>query len=170
MSLMDLGKLLGGALDADALKDVIELVTKNKDVLVNLPSVVKTLATGLSEAGEQARAAGLALVGPDGKSGATTHLGSSAKTVGSIADSLTSVVKLLDGAVDDIAKVPLMGGPAKQIGSATKTIHGTTSSLGGLADDLVALADILGQVGTALTTLGDKLDGSGNEAKGLFST
>ena len=165
---MDLGKLLGGALDADALKDVIELVTKNKDVLTNLPSVVATLATGLTEAGEQARAAGIALSGADGKSGAMTRLSGSASTLGSIADNLASVTKLIDGAVDDISKVPLMGAPAKQLSTATKTIHGTTTGLGGLADDLVALADILGQVGNALTKLGDKLDGSGSDAKGLF--
>ena len=173
--MVNLGKLIGGGFDAKKLQEVIDLVWDNKDDLVNsaqfakdIPDLIRTLASGLSEAGGQARAAGLALVGDDGKSGAGAKLGSSAKTLGSIADNLTSVAKFVTDAADDIKGVPLMGGPAKQLGGAAKTIHGTTASLGGLAEDLVGLAEILGNVGAALNKLGDSLDSSGTQAQGFF--
>lgn len=173
--MVNLGKLLGGSFDAKKLQEVIDLVWDNKDDLANsaqfakdIPDLIRTLAGGLSDAGGQARAAGLALVGDDGKSGAGARLGSSAKTLGSIAENLASVAKFVNDAADDIKGVPLMGGPAKQLGGAAKTIHGTTSSLGGLAEDLVGLADILGNVGEALNKLGDSLDQSGNKAQGFF--
>lgn len=173
--MVNLGKLLGGGFDAKKLQEVIDLVWDNKDDLANsaqfakdIPDLIRTLAGGLSDAGGQARAAGLALVGDDGKSGAGAKLGSSAKTLGSIAENLASVAKFVTDAADDIKGVPLMGGPAKQLGGAAKQIHGTTSSLGGLAEDLVGLADILGNVGAALNKLGDSLDQSGTNAKGFF--
>ncbi len=173
--MVNLGKLLGG-FDAKKLQEVIDLVWDNKDDLANsaqfakdIPDLIRTLASGLSEAGGQARAAGLALIGDDGKSGATTRLDSSAKTLGSIAENLAAVAKFVTDAADDIGGVPLMGGPAKQLTGAAKTIHGTTASLGGLADDLVGLADILGNVGQALSKLGDSLDSSGTKAQGFVA-
>ena len=174
--MVNLGKLIGGGgLDVKKMQQVIDLVWDNKDDLANsakfakdIPDLIRTLAGGLSEAGGQARAAGLALVGDDGKSGATTRLGSSAQTLGSIAENLASVAKFVTDAADDIKGVPMMGGPAKQLGGAAKTLHGTTTSLGGLAEDLVGLAEILGSVGAALNKLGDSLDSSGTEAKGFF--
>lgn len=176
--MVNLGKLLGGDnFDIKKLQQVVDLVWDNKDDLANsakvakdIPDLIRTLASGLSEAGTQARAAGFALVGDDGKSGATTRLGSSAKTLGSIADNLTSVAKFVSDAADDVHKVPMMGGPAKQLGGAAKTIHGTTESLGGLADDLVGLAEILGNVGAALSKLGDSLDSSGTKAQGFVAS
>ena len=173
--MVDLGKLLGG-FDSNKLQEVIDLVWDNKEDLANsarfakeIPDLIRTLASGLSEAGGQARAAGLALVGDDGRSGATTRLGSSAKTLGSIAENLAAVAKFVTDAADDIGGVPLMSGPAKQLSGAAKTIQGTTGSLGGLADDLIGLADILGNVGQALSKLGDSLDSSGTKAQGFLS-
>jgi hypothetical protein len=172
---VNFGKLLGGNMDIKKLQEVVDLVWDNKDELANsaqfakdIPDLIRTLAGGLSDAGGQARAAGLALVGDDGKSGATTKLGSSAKTLGSIAENLASVAKFVTDAADDIKGVPLMGGPAKQLSGAAKSIQGTTTSLGGLAEDLVGLADILGNVGAALNKLGDSLDSSGTKAQGFF--
>lgn len=174
--MVNLGKLLGGNLDLKKLQQVVDLVWDNKDDLANsakvakeIPDLVRMLANGLSEAGTQARAAGLALVGEDGRSGATTRLGSSAKTLGSISESLTNVAKFVADAADDVQKVPMMGGPAKQLGGAAKTIHQTTDGLGGLADDLVGLAEILGNVGAALSKLGDSLDSSGTKAQGFVA-
>jgi len=173
--MVDLGRLLGG-FDSKKLQEVIDLVWDNKDDLANsaqfareIPDLIRTLASGLSEAGGQARAAGLALVGDDGRSGATTRLGSSAKTLGSISENFAAVAKFVTDAADDIGGVPMMSGPAKQLSGAAKTIHGTTASLGGLADDLVGLADILGNVGQALSRLGDSLDSSGTKAQSFLS-
>lgn len=174
--MVNLGKLLGGNLDLKKVQQVVDLVWDNKDDLANsakfakeIPDFIRTLASGLSEAGNQARAAGFALVGDDGKSGATTRLGNSATTLGSIAENLTTVAKFVAEAADDVQKVPMMGGPAKQLGGAAKTIHETTSGLGGLADDLVGLAEILGNVGAALSKLGDSLDTSGSKAQGFVA-
>lgn len=173
--MVNLGKLLGG-FDAKKLQEVVDLVWDNKDDLANsaqfakdIPDLVRTLASGLSDAGGQARAAGLALVGDNGTSGAGAKLGSSATTLASIAENLSTVAKFVTDAADDIKGVPLMGGPAKQLSGAAKTIHGTTTSLGGLADDLVGLADILANVGTALNKLGDSLDSSGTKAQGFYA-
>jgi hypothetical protein len=175
--MVNLGKLLGGGIDIKKVQQVVDLVWDNKDELLNsaqfakeVPDLIRTLAAGLSEAGGQARAAGFALVGDDGKSGAISRLGSSANTLGSISDNLASVAKFIAEAADDVEKVPMMGGPAKQLGGAAKTIHGTTSSLGGLADDLVGLAEILATVGAALGKLGDSLDTSGTKAQGFLAT
>jgi transketolase C-terminal domain/subunit len=174
--MVNLGKLLGGNLDIKKVQQVVDLVWDNKDDLANsakfakeIPDFIRTLASGLSEAGNQARAAGLALVGEDGRSGATTRLGSSATTLGSIADNLTSIATFVADAADDVEKVPMMGGPARQLGGAAKTIRDTTSGLGGLADDLVGLAEILGNVGAALSKLGDSLDASGTKAQGFVT-
>jgi methyl-accepting chemotaxis protein len=174
--MVNFGNLLSGSTDIKKLHEVMDLVWDNKDDLVNsakfakeIPDLIRTLAGGLSEAGGQARAAGLALVGDDGKSGAGSKLDSSAKTLGSIADNLASVAKFVTDAADDIGNVPMMGGPAKQLSSAAKTIHGTTTSLGGLAEDLVGLAEILGNVGAALNKLGDSLDSSGSKAQAFFA-
>ena len=175
--MVNLGKLLGGGnFDIKKLQQVVDLVWDNKDDLASsaqlakdLPDLVRTLAGGLTDAGNQARAAGLALVGEDGRSGATTRLGSSAETLGSISDNLTNVAKFIADAADDVEKVPMMGGPAKQLSGAAKTIRGTTDGLGGLADDLVGLAEILGNVGAALTKLGDSLDSSGAKAQGFVA-
>ena len=175
--MVNLGKLLGGGnFDIKKLQQVVDLVWDNKDDLASsaqlakdLPDLVRTLAGGLTDAGNQARAAGLALVGEDGRSCATTRLGSSAETLGSISDNLTNVAKFIADAADDVEKVPMMGGPAKQLSGAAKTIRGTTDGLGGLADDLVGLAEILGNVGAALTKLGDSLDSSGAKAQGFVA-
>ena len=175
--MVNLGKLLGGGnLDIKKVQQVVDLVWDNKDELANsakfakeIPDFIRTLASGLSEAGDQARTAGLALVGTDGTSGATTRLSSSATTLGSIAENLTRVAAFVADAADDVEKVPMMGGPAKQLGGAAKTIRETTSGLGGLADDLVSLAEILGNVGAALSKLGDSLDSSGSKAQGFVA-
>lgn len=175
--MVNLGKLLGGGnLDIAKLQQVVDLVWDNKDDLANsaqlakdIPDLIRTLAGGLSEAGNQARNASFALVGSDGVSGATTKLGSSAKKLGSISDSLASVASFITDAADDVKSVPLMRGPAKQLGGAAKSIRGTTTDLAGLADDLVGLADILGAVGAALGKLGDSLDSSGSKAQGFFT-
>lgn len=172
--MVNLGKLLGGSMDVKKLQQVVDLVWENRDEIVGsaklakeIPELVRTLAAGLSEAGTQARAAGLALVGDDGASGATARLGSSASTVGSIAENLSGIAKFVADAADDVKAVPLMGGPAKQLNAAAKKIEGTTGDLGGLADDLVQLSEILGTVGAALARLGDSLDQSGAKAQGF---
>lgn len=173
---MDLSKLLG-SLDLDKLNDVVDMVWSNRDDLLasadfarGLPDLLAGLAQGLGDAGSQARAAAVALVGDDGASGATATLGSSAGRLGSIAEALASVGSFVADAADDVEKVPLMSGPAKKLGKAASSITGTTGDLGSLADDLVALAEVLATVGRALATLGDSLDRTGSQARAFVST
>lgn len=168
---MDLGKLLGGV-DATKISSVIDLVWDNKDDLAAslalvraVPDLFEKLSSGLNDAGTQARAAAVALVGDDGDSGATTKLASSATTIGRIADVMNGVAGSVTDAAADVRKVPLMDKPAAKLGDAAKAIEKTTDDLGGLADDLVSLAGILAAVGAALAGLGDSLDQTGSTAK-----
>ena len=66
---MGLGSLLDD-LAGDDIKDVIDLVRKNRGVLErlgDLPELFDKFAAGLDDAADQAKAAGLALVGDEGR-------------------------------------------------------------------------------------------------------
>src|SRR5689334_5399869 len=68
---MGLGSLLDD-LAGDDIKDVIDLVRQNRGVLErlgDLPELFDKFAAGLDDAADQAKAAGLALVGDDGQGG-----------------------------------------------------------------------------------------------------
>ena len=97
---MDLGRLLG-ALDGDDIKDVIELVRNNRGVLEQLgrlPELFASFADGLDSAGDQARAAGIALVGQAGDEGVHGRLIQVGESMGEIAGSLGKGVGLIGDA------------------------------------------------------------------------
>lgn len=171
--MVDLGKLLGD-MDPRKLTQVVDFVWNSKDDLVaaalfarQLPEVILTLSTGLAEAGAQARAASIALVGEDGKSGAMSTMTHGAGTLSTISGSLGKVSGFISGAADEAGKVPLMGGPAKQLGGAAASITGTTADLTGLGVDFLNLAGVLVEVAAALAKLGESLDVSSRKARNL---
>ncbi|MDQ3156920.1 MAG: hypothetical protein M3Q98_09370 [Actinomycetota bacterium] len=171
--MVGLGKLLGGV-DPRKLTQVVDFVWDSKDDLVSaalfarqLPELVLTLSNGLAEAGAQARAASIALVGEDGKSGAMPSMAHGAGSLGTISDSLGKMSGFIAGAADEVGKVPLMGGPAKQLGGAAASITGTTADLTGLGEDLLNMAGVLAQVAAALAKLGESLDVSSRKARTL---
>ena len=101
---MDLGKLLG-ALDGDEIKDALELVRENRGLfeqLGKLPELFASFADGLDSAADQARAAGVALVGPQGgdqrDGGVRGNLLQVAESMGGLAGSTvgTALTKLGD--------------------------------------------------------------------------
>jgi len=158
---MDIGKLLGG-IDADKLQSVVKLA---KD----LPAFFEKISDGLSAAGEQARAASVALVGDDGDSGVRGTLGDSSEALKEIVASLTKGVGLIGDAAESAAKVPLMDGPAKRFAEAASELGDTTGKLGDLAAGMASIADTLTAVGKALASLGDHLDDTGSQARGFVS-
>jgi hypothetical protein len=171
---MDLGKLLG-ALDGDEIKDVVELVRKNRGLLEQLgklPDLFASFADGLDSAADQARAAGLALVGPQGgdqrDGGVRGKLLQVAESMGDLAGSLGKGVGLIGDAADGIGKVPLMDSPAKRMAGAADELGSATDNVKELAASMDTIADALATVGDALTRLGDHLAESGGEARGFL--
>jgi len=169
---MDLGKLLG-ALDGDEIKDVVELVRKNRGLLEQLgqlPEVFASFADGLDSAADQARAAGLALVGPDGDDGVRGKLLQVGESMSDLAGSLGKGVELMGDAADGIGKVPLMDSPAKRLAGAADELGSAIDNVKDLAGSMDVIADALAKVGTALARLGDHLSESGGEARGFLKT
>lgn len=196
---VDVGKIVGG-LDPRKLQVVVDLVWNNKDDLVRLlamaqylPDMARLLATGLSEAGAQARLASVALVGEDGQSGAMPTMSAGAASLGTLSDQLGKVSGLVSDAAGGVEKVgiptvlptftsvlgvkviagvevkslPLLAIPASKLGGAASTINASTSSVGDLAEGLETLAEVLAAVGIALGRLGDALDVTGKQAKSV---
>ena len=168
---MDLGKLLG-VLDGDEIKDVIELVRENRGMLEQLgklPELFASFADGLEQAADQARAAGLALVGADGDDdGVRGKLLQVAESMGDLAGSLDKGVGLIGDAADGIGKVPLMDSPAKRLAGAADELGSATDNVKDLAASMDTIADALATVGNALHKLGDHLAESGVEARGFL--
>ena len=167
---MDLGKLLG-AIDGDEIKDVVELVRKNRGLLEQLgklPELFASFADGLDSAADQARAAGLALVGQDGDEGVRGRLLQVSESMADLAGSLGKGVGLIGDAADGIGKVPLMDSPAKRLSGAADELGSATGNVKDLAASMDTIADALATVGTALSKLGDHLAESGGEARGFL--
>lgn len=169
---MDLGKLFG-ALDGDDLEDALELVRKNRGLLEQLgrlPDLFATFAEGLDQAGGQARAAGIALVGEAGDAGVRGRLVQVAESMADLAGSLGKGVGLIDDAATGIGKVPLMDAPATRLSGAAGELGSATGNVQDLAESMGVIADALAQVGEALARLGDHLTDSGNQARGFLKT
>ncbi len=167
---MDLGKLLG-SLDGDEITAVVELVRKNRGLLEQLdklPELFAAFADGLDQAADQARAAGVALVGPGGDDGVRGRLLQVSESMADIAGSLGKGVALIGDAADGIGKVPLMDSPAKRLAGAAGELGSATDNVKDLAESMDTIAEALATVGTALSRLGDHLADSGGRARGFL--
>jgi ABC-type transporter Mla subunit MlaD len=167
--MVDLGKILGAGADISRLQDVVDFIADHKDdieagsqIARDLPDLLRLLSSGLADAGTHATKAGAAL---SGTSGATGRVGDSAEALATISSSLAAVGRLVGDAAIDISKVPLMGGPSRQLASAANTVADTKSNLDGLAGSLKDIAALLDTVGQALERLGTTLGATGREAK-----
>ena len=166
--MVDLGKILGAGAEVTRLQDVVDFIADHRDDLEasaqiarDLPALLRLLSSGLADAGTHASKAGGALAGA---SGATGRVGDSAEALGAISSSLSAVGKLVGDAAEDIAKVPLMGGPARQLANAAHAVADTKVNLDGLAGDLQDISELLDTVGQALERLGTTLGATGREA------
>lgn len=166
--MVDLGKILGTGADITRLQDIVDFIGDHQDDLAataqiakELPAVLRLLSSGLADAGAHATKAGKALTGT---SGATGRVGDSAAALGSISASLSVVGNLVGDAAIDISKVPLMGGPSRQLANAAHAVGDTKKNLDGLAVDLKEIATLLDSVGQALELLGSTLGATGREA------
>jgi hypothetical protein len=166
--MVDLGKILGAGAEVTGLQDVVDFIADHRDDLEasaqiarDLPGLLRLLSSGLADAGTHATKAGQALAGT---SGATGRVGDSAEALAAIAGSLSTVGKLVGDAAIDISKVPLMGGPSRQLASAANAVTDTKTTLDGLSGDLKDISELLDTVGQALERLGVTLGATGREA------
>ena len=166
--MVDLGKILGAGAEVTRLQDVVDFIADHKDDLEasaqiarDLPGLLRLLSSGLADAGAHASKAGQAL---SGASGATGRVGDSAQALAAISSSLSSVGTLVGDAAIDISKVPLMGGPSRQLATAAHAVADTKKNLDGLAGDLKDISELLDTVGQALERLGTTLGATGREA------
>jgi hypothetical protein len=166
--MVDLGKILGAGADVTRLQDVIDFIGDHRDDLEasaqiarDLPGLLRLLSSGLADAGAHASKAGSALAGA---SGATGRVGDSAEALADISSSLSAVGRLVGDAAIDISKVPLMGGPSRQLASASHAVADTKKNLDELASDLKDISELLDTVGQALQRLGTTLGATGREA------
>ena len=166
--MVDLGKILGAGAEVTRLQDVVDFIADHRDELEtsaqiarDLPALLRLLSSGLADAGSHAAKAGQAL---SGASGATGRVGDSAEALAAIATSLSAVGTLVGDAAIDISKVPLMGGPSRQLASAAHAVGDTKKNLEGLAGDLKDISGLLDTVGQALERLGTTLGATGREA------
>ncbi|MEO6471755.1 MAG: hypothetical protein ABIR57_07670 [Aeromicrobium sp.] len=174
--MVDFGKLLG-SVDPRKLAIVVDFVWESKDDLVaaakfatQLPDLLITLSTGLAEAGAQARAASVALVGEDGKGGMMSSMSMGAGSLGVVSGTLGKTSGLINKAATEVGKVPLMGGPAKQLTGAAANLTGAGAELSGFGEDLINMAGALAQVAAALAKIGESLDASGKKARSLATS
>ena len=164
---MDLVGIFGG-MDTDRLKELIDLVGDHKEslaLLAKLPDFLDKIADGLAGAGEQARAAAVALVGDDGTSGVRVTLADSAVALSSIVAAVGAGAERIADAATSAAKVPLMDGPASRLADAADRMGTTTGELGDLATGMESIGETLAAVGAAIAKLGDHLGESGAQAK-----
>lgn len=166
--MVDLGKILGAGAEVTRLQDVVDFIAEHRDDLEasaqiarDLPALLRLLSSGLADAGAHASKAGQAL---SGASGATGRVGDSAQALAAISSSLSSVGTLVGDAAIDISKVPLMGGPSRQLATAAHAVADTKKNLDGLAGDLKDISELLDTVGQALERLGTTLGATGREA------
>jgi hypothetical protein len=166
--MVDLGKILGAGAEVAGLQDVVDFVADHQDdlkasaqVARELPALLRLLSSGLTDAGVHAAKAGKALAGA---SGATGRVGDSAQALAAISSSLSSVGTLVGDAAIDISKVPLMGGPSRQLATAAHAVADTKDNLDGLAGSLQEISELLDTVGQALERLGTTLGATGREA------
>ncbi|MGL5824466.1 MAG: hypothetical protein ACRCYU_06485 [Nocardioides sp.] len=166
---MDLGALLGG-FDADQIADLADVLVKNRgslELLGKLPGYLEKVAVALDGAGDQAKAAGLALVGDDGESGVRAAVELSAQALTDIASSMERGLARISDAADGISRVPLLDGPADKLANATTELAATTQRLTDLASAMGVIGETLATVGQALAGLGDRLGESGGHARGF---
>lgn len=152
------------------LGEIVELVQKNRGALEavgRLPEFLQRFGDGIGAAGDQAKAAAVALVGDDGSSGVRGTLAETSAALADITKALSSGVDKIAAAAESAAKVPLMDGPASRLAGAADDMGATTKRLGELADAMEHIGDMLAKVATALTKLGDHLDDSGSQARGF---
>jgi hypothetical protein len=166
--MVDLGKILGAGAEVAHLQDVVDFIASHQDDLEasakiarDLPGLLRLLSSGLADAGAHASKAGQAL---SGASGATGRVGDSAEGLAAISTSLSAVGKLVGDAAIDISKVPLMGGPSRQLAGAAHAVADTKKNLDGLSGDLKDISALLDTVGQALERLGTTLGATGREA------
>lgn len=165
--MVDLGKILSTDAEAAHLQDAVDFFASHQDDLIasaqlarDLPALLRLLASGLADAGAHSTKAGKALTGA---SGATGRVGDSANSLASISTSLSAVGTLVGDAAIDISKIPLMGGPSRQLASAAHAVGDTKKNLDGLAIDLQEISILLNTVGEALERLGTTLNATGRE-------
>ena len=166
--MVDLGKILGAGAEVTRLQDVVDFIADHRDELENsakiardLPALLLLLSSGLADAGAHASKAGKAL---SGASGATGRVGDSAAALATISSSLSQVGTLVGDAAIDISKVPLMGGPSRQLATAAHAVADTKKNLDSLSGDLQEISALLDTVGQALERLGTTLGATGREA------
>ena len=166
--MVDLGKILGAGADLSRLQDVVDFIADHRDdietsakIARDLPALLVLLSSGLADAGAHASKAGAAL---SGTSGATGRVGESAETLATISSNHAAVGRLVGDAAGDIAKVPLMGGPSRQLANAANAVAETKDNLDGLAGSLKDISGLLDTVGQALERLGTTLGATGREA------
>ena len=171
--MVDLGKILGAGADVTRLQDVVDFIADHRDDLEtsaqiarDLPALLRLLSSGLADAGAHASKAGAALAGA---SGATGRVDDSAAALADISSSLSTVGRLVGDAAIDISKVPLMGGPSRQLASASHAVADTKKNLDGLAGDLRDISELLDTVGQALQRLGTTLGATGRQANKFVS-
>src|SRR5687768_863279 len=124
--MVDLGKILGAGAEVTRLQDVVDFIAEHRDDLErsvqigrDLPALLLLLSSGLADAGAHASKAGKAL---SGASGATGRVGDSAEALAAISASISAVGTLVGDAAIDISKVPLMGGPSRQLATAAHAV------------------------------------------------
>lgn len=120
----------GAHLARDLPDDALGLIGK-------LPELLKTIGSGLAEAGEQAAKAAGALVGDDGEGGARKALAGSATTMRAARDRLKDAAGMLSGLAGELDKIPGIGDAAAkkltdgsgQIGSVANEVESLTGNL-----------------------------------------
>lgn len=180
---MDIGDLLGER-DLSDVKKAVGFVMENSDdfekilklvrdlpddalgFIGRLPDLMKTIGSGLAEAGEQAAKAATALVGDDGEGGARRALSGSADTMNAAKDKLKDATGMLSGLAGELDKIPGIGdAAAKRLNDGSGQIGGVATEVESLAGNLQDLSGILSSVGEALSGLGSKLSESGGSVK-----
>jgi hypothetical protein len=183
---MGIEGLLGGR-DLGEVKKAVGFVMENSDdfekvlnlarglpddavgFLGKLPDLLKTIGSGLADAGEQAAKAAGALVGDDGEGGARKALSGSASTMNAAKEKLHSAAGMLSGLAGELDKIPGIGdAAAKKLNDGSGQVGGVATEIESLAGNLQDLSGILATVGDALKGLGTKLTESGGSVKTLL--
>lgn len=170
----DVKKAVGFVMEnSDDFQKVLNLVRGLPDdtlgVIGKLPELLKTIGSGLGEAGEQAAKAAGALVGEDGEGGARKALAGSAGTMNAAKDKLHDAAGMLAGLAGELDKIPGIGdAAAKRLNDGSGQIGGVATEIESLAGNLQDLSGILATVGDALKGLGTKLSESGGSVQTLL--
>ena len=152
----DVKKAVGFVMEnSDDFQKVLNLVRGLPDDAVGfigkLPELLKTIGSGLAEAGEQAAKAAGALVGEDGEGGARKALTGSAGTMNAAKDRLHDAAGMLSGLAGELDKIPGIGdAAAKKLNDGSGQVGAVASEIESLAGNLQDLSGILATVGDAL--------------------